>query len=185
MPRTAPDQESSSGGRIGDRERNRCGIDRDIPQILRARRFEDFRFFGERCHLVDLASARLAVADLFRVGKRQKEMHARIAGVESLGLQFVRCRLLKNLARHRLDKTYCTSNECRWSRIVYFFLVVLGESLDVLLFCFAFEFWRVDSLSLQLLVVRPHVFRKRRHFPSVAMHHGVHGLVVDLCAFCV
>ena len=132
IQRRAPDQESSLGGRIGNWERDRCGIDRDIPQIFRATRFQDLGFRGQRCHCVDLATARLAMPDLFGVSKRQKEMHARIAGVESLGLQLVRRGLLKDLARHRLNKRHGTSNECRWSCIVYFFLstsrCVVGSS---------------------------------------------------------
>jgi len=138
--RHRPKQERPLGGRRTDRQRNRCGIDRHIPQILRAGALKDLRLLGQRCHLGLAASARSAVSDLLGLIHRHEEMLAGETHIEPLCLQCLARRQLEHLARHRLDETDRTSEQSRWSCIAHLRLVVGRQPLDILRLGLAFEF---------------------------------------------
>jgi len=129
--RRAPDQESSLLGRRSDRQRNCCGIDRDIPQIFRAGALEDLRLLWQRCHLAaHVTSARSAVSDQVRCIHRHDEMLACETHTEPLCLQRLTRRQLEHLRCHRLDERDRTIEQSRWSRIAHLRLVLRRESLS-------------------------------------------------------
>jgi len=138
--RHRPRQESSLLRRRSDRQRNRCGIDRDIPQILRASALEDFRLLGERCHLALAASASRTMSNLIRCIKRHDEMLACETHIESLTLHRFARRKFEHLACHRLNESDRTSEQRRWSCVAHLRLVLGRQPLDILRLGLAFEF---------------------------------------------
>ena len=139
--RHRPRQESS-GGRLDDRQRNRCGIDRHIPQVLWASALEYLRLLGEAAHLVLPTSTRSTVSDLLGLIHRHEEMLACETHIEPLCLQCLARRKFEHLACHRLDETDRTSEQSRWSCIAHLRLVVGRQPLDILRLGLAFEFRR-------------------------------------------